>query len=126
MVLFVVVLALTKCRKMPRYGVEAAMLLDYCIMERWDVGWFMLGLIAAEAPVRSQESDPNFVREALASMAGLGGLLSEKATGSLEGDKKWKKYALWMTFIVGMYLGSTPTVRMYDTPWIAPLCASTL
>lgn len=53
------------------------------------------------------------------------GLLSEKATGSLEGDKKWKSYALCITFIVGMHLGSTPTVGTYDTPWIALLCEMT-
>lgn len=125
MVLFLVLLALARCKRMPRYCVEAAMLLDCWIKERWDVGCFMLGLIVAEAHVRSQESDPNFGNESLVSMADLEEPLSEKATGSLEGDKKWKKYALWMTFIVGMYLGSTPTVGTCDTPWIAPLCALT-
>lgn len=125
MVLFVVLLALARCRRMPRYVVESAILLDCWIKERWDVGCFMLGLIAAEAHVRSQEANPNFENGPLASTAGFEGLLIEKSVGSLEGDKKWKKHALWATFIVGLYLGSTPTVGACETPWIAPLCSLT-
>lgn len=49
---------------------------------------FRLGFIAAEGHFRSQESDPKFGEEPLASMTNSEGLLSEKAIGSLEGDKK--------------------------------------
>lgn len=56
MILFLVLLGIARCRKGVRIAIEVLVLGDTIIHDRWDMACFILGLIAAEIHVGSQES----------------------------------------------------------------------
>lgn len=127
-----------------RLVVEGLMLVDTWVHDRWDVGCFILGLVAAEMHVKSQMEDPEFgkVVEEEHLLARLDEItprsrhlrqrsepilsISKPKTASLLEDRKLrKKVGLWAMFVLGLYLGSMPTVGGCATPGFASLCKLT-
>lgn len=120
------------------------MLVDTWIHDRWDVGCFILGLITAELHVKSQMEDPEFgkVVEEECLMARMDEItprsrhlrqrsepiLSTSKLKKVEmwGDKKkLTDLGLWAMFVLGLYLGSMPTIGGCATPGFKSLCTLT-
>lgn len=129
MILFLLLLGIARCRTGPRLLIEALVFVDTMLHDRWDLGCFILGLIAAEIHVGTQEAQTRLSKE-----EGL--LQNEDTTNSFQyysdadaTSKRrlriLKKLGLWACFIAGMYLGSVPTDRTCETPGYASLCALT-
>lgn len=114
-----------------RFVIEGLMLVDTWIHNRWDVGCFILGLVTAELHVRSQSMDPDFGKESSSLLQNPDfdtSTSSEPILGSRSknlGSQKLATYGLYAMFIMGLYLGSFPTVGGCQTPGFAPLCALT-
>ncbi|KFZ14658.1 hypothetical protein V501_03131 [Pseudogymnoascus sp. VKM F-4519 (FW-2642)] len=132
MILFLLLLGIARCRTGPRLLIEALVFVDTMLHDRWDLGCFVLGLLAAEIHVGTQEAASQRSKE-----EGL--LHNADATDSsfqYDDGRNWnatnqrrrrilKKLGLWACFIAGMYLGSVPTEHTCETPGYATLCKLT-
>ncbi|KFY29492.1 hypothetical protein V493_02335 [Pseudogymnoascus sp. VKM F-4281 (FW-2241)] len=126
MILFLLLLGIARCRTGPRLLIEALVFVDTMLHERWDLGCFVLGLLAAEIHVGTQEAESQRTKE-----EGL--LHNADATDSFQyyggadatnqrRRRILKKLGIWACFIVGMYLGSVPTAHTCQTPGYSMLC----
>lgn len=144
MVLFLVLGALSRCRRKMRLVIEGLLLADTWVHDRWDVGCFILGLVAAELHVKSQMQDPEFgkVVEEEHLMARMDELTPRsrhlrqrsepilstsklRKMGLWDDKKKWTDLGLWVMFVLGLYLGSIPTIGGCATPGFTSLCKLT-
>lgn len=128
MVLFLVLLGIARCRSAIRLAIESLLLIDCLLHDRWDMACFLLGLLAAEVHVHSQESAANHNKEA----GLLHNLDADDSPTSHAGSPRSSRHrrllataALWTAFVAGMYLGSVPTAGACETPGYVTLCALT-
>lgn len=132
MVLFLVLLALARCRRNMRLIIQSVLLADTFIHDRWDVGCFILGLIAAEIHVHTQEYPELPSKEGSTLLHSFDNIddndhpadsISISPYGApSKGSQKLRTAGLWTMFILGMYLGSVPTEFACDTPGYQTLC----
>jgi hypothetical protein len=129
MILFLVLLGLARCRTGPRLFIESLIFIDTWIHDRWDLGCFILGLIAAEIHVRSQESTAQHNKEAslLHDADSTDSFKYHDDTDSITQRRRriLVKVSLWACFIAGMYLGSVPTEHACETPGYMSFCGIT-
>ncbi|KFX97593.1 hypothetical protein O988_04777 [Pseudogymnoascus sp. VKM F-3808] len=129
MVLFLLLLGISRCRTGPRLLIEALVFVDTMLHDRWDLGCFILGVVAAEIHVGTQEAKAQMSKEASL-------LQNEDSTDSFQyydsadatsqrRRRIFKKLGLWVCFIAGLYLGSVPTEHTCETPGYATLCTLT-
>ncbi|PVH87096.1 hypothetical protein DL98DRAFT_406149 [Cadophora sp. DSE1049] len=121
MVLFLILLGIAHCRRVPRLVVEGLILVDNIIHDRWDMACFMFGLIIAEIHIYSQEKANLEEDEHKKSIRDTSDLPAWQ-TGE---DRGLVKFGLWAIFVVGLYLGSVPTEGTCETPGYQTLCKLT-
>ncbi|KFZ22702.1 hypothetical protein V502_02823 [Pseudogymnoascus sp. VKM F-4520 (FW-2644)] len=129
MILFLVLLGIARCRKGVRIAIEVLILGDTIIHDRWDMACFILGLIAAEIHVSSQESANMHNKEA-SLLRNTDATDYSEYHGRTDTTMQRRRYILlklsvWACFIAGMYLGSVPTEHTCETPGHILLCKFT-
>lgn len=112
MVLFLVVLGLSRCRTPIRVLVECGILLNCFLYSRWDVALFMAGMLLAEAtehyaPQKMQQPHPP-VDE-----------LDEKPRNKSSFRSKVVTCILVLNLIIGVYLAGYPRDNASKTPGYA-------
>ncbi|KAK0115478.1 hypothetical protein ONS96_013933 [Cadophora gregata f. sp. sojae] len=120
MILFIVLLGVAHCRRIPRLVVEGLILVDNVLHDRWDMACFMFGLIIAEIHIHSQEATDTERKENKKSFHDTYESLSRQIQST-----DLVKSSLWATFILGLYLGSAPTEGTCETPGYRTLCTLT-
>ncbi|KAH7403270.1 acyltransferase family-domain-containing protein [Cadophora sp. MPI-SDFR-AT-0126] len=121
MVLFLVLLGVAHCRRVPRLVVEGLILVDNVIHDRWDMACFMFGLVIAELHIYSQEKTNPHEEGHKESVQDIYSLPTRQSGE----DSGLAKFGLWATFVVGLYLGSVPTEGTCTTPGYRTLCKLT-
>lgn len=125
MMLFLILLGISHCRRAARLIVEGLIIVDNVIHDRWDMACFMFGLVVAELHISSQEKS-NMVEEADEDKEAFlpDEILPSTLTHRIR-TTKLAKIGLWLLFILGLFLGSVPTEGTCQTTGYRTLCALT-